>query len=92
MFDWGEPGRQLIDYIPFVSLAVKNPDRPLLTRLAEQSAIGVAAALAAIYVNDKVQDHDMQQLTAEVRRLADRVDQLQRDLYLPKLERAAPQK
>jgi hypothetical protein len=66
--NWTDHHRAAIEWIPFASMwmGTRATDRPLLTKAFEQFALAAAAAAVAIYVNDKVQDVRLSDLTARV--------------------------
>jgi len=61
-----ENGKDFVQYIPFLSMAVRGDDRgtPRITRIIESSLPGVLVAMVGIYANDKVQDERIRNLTA----------------------------
>lgn len=77
--------------IPFLALMVGHPpeNRPMLTRLLEQGVVGIIAAAAVLWANDKVQDNTLSSLKESSARLERRVDlidnkvdMLQRDILI----------
>jgi len=73
-------------HIPFVALAVEKspPNRPLLTRLSEQTLVALISAGIALYVNNAVLNTQFTQLTKEVQALTVTVNEMKRDLYVPR--------
>lgn len=84
-------------HIPFMAMFAMHvpPNRPMLTRIAEQAIVGVVAAALGIYVNDVRQQGQIESLSVRVGEvqqaqkesmiaLNQKIDQLYRDLYVPR--------
>ena len=87
----------LFHCVPFLSLLTSNPpqNRPLLTRLSEQTLVGIVAAFVALQamqarqaeqINElRVALKENQRLNEDARReLRDELAAMRRDLYAPK--------
>lgn len=83
--------------VPFLSLMSSNPpsNRPLLTRLSEQSIVGIVAAFVALQVSMARQSEQIETLRSAVRDLQksnedqrreirDEIARMRGDLYAPK--------
>ena len=67
------PFEKLAHIVPFLALTAKHPavrleNRPLLTRLIEQSTVGFVAAAIAIYANDVRQSEQIQTIKVSMER------------------------
>ncbi|HYE38155.1 hypothetical protein [Methylocaldum sp.] len=82
---------QMLNYVPFVTLAIKGEPTPLTTRLIETGIMSVIAGLGSIYLAVPLLQKDIEVLNASVQRVDDRVEKidqkvekLREDLYAPR--------
>jgi len=78
-------------WIPFAALVTRNapPNRPLLTRMIEQGAVGLVAGVGGSYVslaiNSAVQDVQIKSLQAQIssseNRMTDEIRELRTQMY-----------
>lgn len=82
-------------YIPFMSLMAGNPQNtPLITKMIETAVMSVVAGAVGVYVGVEVIKNDLTYLKAgisetnqKVEKLDEKVEQLRRDLYVPRATR-----
>jgi hypothetical protein len=90
----------LYHVIPFLSLMSENPpeNRPLLTRLVEQSLVGVVSGFLAIQVTQARQEEQLRALTTAITKqeqqaqrerddLKATIDRIRADMYIPASKR-----
>ncbi len=84
--------RQLIDYIPFIGLAIGNRSMstPLITRLSETIIMSVIAGGFAMYISVETIKTELTQLKLMIHSLESKVDavdhkveKVRADLYVP---------
>lgn len=78
-------------WLPFAALMVRNapPNRPMVTRILEQSLVGIIAGIGGAYVTIKVtlavqdvQIHNLQgQIQVTEARLTDEIKELRAQMY-----------
>lgn len=72
-------------YIPFLGLMAHDQrSRPFATRLIEQSLPGIVVAAIGIYVSDARQTEQIAALKSEVRQVREDLQDMRRDLYIPR--------
>lgn len=82
-------------FVPFLGLAAAEKNRPLLTRLVEQSLPGIMVAALGLYINDVKQDEKIdtlgRQQTQQIEQVKDQITtlrtefhEMRRDLYEPR--------
>lgn len=81
-FDW------ITTHVPFLGLMAQHPpssNRPLLTRLTEQLIVGLISAAGVLYTDNIRHDDEIKQITQEVREAKRVIDEMRRDLYVPRI-------
>lgn len=80
MFNWAT------QHIPFMALMASKPppNRPMLTRLSEQTVVAVVAAAIALYTNNAIHETKLAQLSMDVQSLTKIVNDMRHDLYVPR--------
>lgn len=59
-------------WIPFAGLAIGDmhmANKPVITEWMEKAIIAAVSALVVVYMNDKTQDKDIQNLTTQIQEL-----------------------
>lgn len=79
--------------VPFAALMVNRSEesvknRPLLTRLSEQTIVGIVAAGIALWTNGKLQENEISHLSKRQDELMVIIMKIQSDFYVPR--EAAP--
>jgi hypothetical protein len=55
-----------------------------VTRVVESIVVASLAAALAVFVNDKIQDHDIDEIRMALTRLEMKVDKMANDVYEPR--------
>lgn len=83
--------RQLMNVLPFMTMAVKDQPTPVVTRFIEVGIMAVAAAFAGVYVSVPLIQKDIEVINRSITRVDNKVDKvdnkvekLREDLYAPK--------
>jgi len=81
----------MLNYIPFLTLIIKDQPTPVTTRLIETGIMSVIAAVGGMYVAVPLIQKDIEVLNVNIQRIDDKVEKvdekverLRGDLYTPR--------
>ena len=85
------PWITFFEQFPFVALAMGRVERPLATKLIETAVMSIIAGAVGVYVGIEVIKNDLQYLkqavtetNVKIEHVDTKVEQLRRDLYVPR--------